>query len=139
MVDKALLATKVAAIRDAVARIRAMLPSEPAAFVSDRTAREVVVLNLFVALQEALALATHWLADEGRTVPQSYRDVMLALGEQAVVSPELAARLAAASGLRNLVAHQYGVLDWNRIYEVASLRLDDLLEFCESLSRAASA
>jgi uncharacterized protein YutE (UPF0331/DUF86 family) len=64
---------------------------------------------------------------------------MLALGEQAVVSPELAARLAAASGLRNLVAHQYGVLDWNRIYEVASLRLDDLLEFCESLSRAASA
>jgi uncharacterized protein YutE (UPF0331/DUF86 family) len=139
VVDKALLATKVAAIRDAVARIRAMLPSEPAAFVSDRTAREVVVLNLFVALQEALALATHWLADEGRTVPQSYRDVMLALGEQAVVSPELAARLAAASGLRNLVAHQYGVLDWNRIYEVASLRLDDLLEFCESLSRAASA
>jgi uncharacterized protein YutE (UPF0331/DUF86 family) len=139
VVDKALLATKVAAIRDAVARIRAMLPSQPAAFVSDRTAREVVVLNLFVALQEALALATHWLADEGRTVPQSYRDVMLALGEQAVVSPELAARLAAASGLRNLVAHQYGVLDWNRIYEVASLRLDDLLEFCESLSRAASA
>jgi uncharacterized protein YutE (UPF0331/DUF86 family) len=69
--------------------------------------REVVLLNLVVALQECLALA-------------------------------LAARLAAASGLRNRVAHRYGVLDWERIHEIASTRLDDRLAVCEALARRAS-
>ena len=58
-------------------------------------------------------------------------------GARGVVTPELAARLAAASGLRNLVAHQYGVLDWSRIHEIATSNLGDLLEFCEALARAA--
>lgn len=137
MVDKALLAVKVASIRDAVGRVRAVLPASRESFLSDRTAREVVILNLFVALQECLALATHWLADEGTEVPQSYREVFQALGARGVVTSELAARLAAASGLRNLVAHQYGVLDWGRIHEIATSSLGDLLDFCEAVARAA--
>jgi hypothetical protein len=54
-------------------------------------------------------------------------------------SPRFAtpSRLAAASGLRNLVAHRYGVIDWRRIHEIASTHLDDLLEFCETLARRA--
>ena len=137
MVDKALLAVKVASVRDAVGRVRAVLPASRDAFLSDQTAREVVILNLFVALQDCLALATHWLADEGTEVPQSYREVFQALGTRGVVTAELAARLAAASGLRNLVAHQYGVLDWGRIHAIATSSLGDLLEFCESVALAA--
>ena len=134
MVDKAVLAARVAAIRDAVSRIRGVLPPEATAFQADRTAREVVILNLFVALQDVLSLATHWLSDEGSAVPQSYRDVFLLMGERGFVSPDLARRLAAAAGLRNLVAHQYAVIDWLRIHEIASLHLDDLLQFCEELA-----
>lgn len=137
MVDKVVLAARVAAVRDAVARIRSVLPKDAAVFQADRTAREVVILNLFVALQDVLSLATHWLSDAGDAVPQGYRDVFLLLGERGVVSADLAGRLAAAAGLRNLVAHQYAVIDWLRIHEIASLHLDDLLRFCEELvSRA---
>jgi uncharacterized protein YutE (UPF0331/DUF86 family) len=138
VVDKTLLAAKVAAIRDAVQRIRAVLPLDRETFISDRTAREIVTLNLFVALQECLSLATHWLADEGWDIPQSYRDVLRTLGEREVIPRELAARLASASGLRNLIAHQYGVLDWARIHQIALTALDDLLAFCEALARRAS-
>ena len=138
MVDRALLAAKVAAVRDAVARVRAILPPDVERFQADRTAREVVVLNLFVALQECLSLATHWLADEGWSVPENYRDVFQSLGERDVMPRELAARLAAASGFRNLVAHQYGVLDWRRVHEIASVHVDDLLLFCEALAARAS-
>jgi uncharacterized protein YutE (UPF0331/DUF86 family)/predicted nucleotidyltransferase len=138
VVDRALLAEKIASVRDAVDRIRETLPPQPDALRADRTAREVVILNLFVALQDCLSLAAHWLSDAGRDVPQSYAQVFRRLGERGVVAPELAARLAAASGLRNLVAHRYGALDWDRIHEIASTRLDDLLAFCEALARAAS-
>lgn len=134
MVDKALLAGKVAAIRDAVARIRSVLPATADAFASDRTAREVVTFNLFLALQDAIALAAHWLADEGRTVPASYGEIFAALGAAGVIDDRLAGRLRAAAGLRNLVAHQYGVLDVNRVFQIARDDLDDLLTFCQQVS-----
>lgn len=137
MVDQAVLSARVAAVRDAVARIRAVLPQDVRAFLADRTSREVVILNLFVALQDALALATHWLADAGWDVPTRYGDVFRALGERGILPQPLAERLAAASGLRNLVAHQYAVLDWTRIHEISTRHLDDLLELCEELSRRA--
>jgi len=134
MVDKAVMASKIASVGDAVSRIRAVLPADVEAFVSDRTTREVVVLNLFVALHDCLSLAAHWLADEGVDVPQTYGDMFRRLGERGVIPTELAMRLAAASGLRNLVAHQYGILDWRRVFTLASERLDDLLTFCAQLA-----
>ena len=136
MVDKALVASKIAAVRDAVTRIRAVLPPDVETFISDRTAREVTVLNIFVALQDCLSLAAHWLADLGLDVPESYADVFRRLGERGVVPADLAGRLAAASGFRNLVAHQYALLDWARVHAIASERLDDLLQFCDHLARS---
>ncbi|HJR71301.1 MAG TPA: DUF86 domain-containing protein, partial [Gammaproteobacteria bacterium] len=126
MVDEAVLAKKLAAIRDAVARIRDVLPGSADAFRENRTAREVVIFNLFIALQEAIALATHWLADEGWDVPQSYGDAFAALADRQILERELAHRLRAASGLRNLIAHQYGAVDAGRIFDLASHDVEDL-------------
>lgn len=135
MVDKALLAGKIAAVRDAVARIRSVVPASEDGFVQDRTAREIVLLNLFVAIQSCLDLASHWLADAGWDVPGTYGDIFLALAEHDVVARALALRLASASGLRNLIAHQYGVIDWRRVYGfAASSDLDHLERFCAALA-----
>ena len=137
MVDNAILASKIASVADAVDRIRTVLPADVESFLSDRTAREVVVLNLFVALQHCTSLAAHWLADEGLDVPQTYADLFRRLGERDVIPRPLAERMAAASGLRNLVAHQYGVLDWRRVFAIASGHLDDLIAFCAALAARA--
>jgi uncharacterized protein YutE (UPF0331/DUF86 family) len=139
VVDGAVVAAKVAAIRDAVDRIRDVLPADAARFEADRTTREVVVLNLFVALQESVSLAAHWLADDGLDVPGSYREIFLLLAERAKLSRGLAQRLAAAASFRNLVAHQYGVLDPARVHSMASRDLGDLLEFCQAVSREVTA
>lgn len=137
MVDSALVAAKVAAVRDATARVRAVLPDSVASFVTDRTAREVVTLNLLVAIQGCLDLATHWLADAGWAVPGTYAEVFTALARHDVVSPALATRLTAAAGFRNLVAHQYGVLDWHRVHALASSNMGDLEAFCATIASRA--
>ena len=137
MPDPFVLRATLADMRDAMARIREVLPTDLAAFQRDRTTREIVVLNLFVALQHLLTVANHWLADSGRKVPAAYRDALLALGDHGVLAPELAERLAKASGLRNLIAHRYGVIDWERIYSIASKDLDDIESFCAAIERAA--
>ncbi|MCC7043272.1 MAG: DUF86 domain-containing protein [Acidobacteria bacterium] len=137
MVDRAVLAARLAAIRDAVERIRAVRPLTLDSFQADRTAREVVTLNLFTALQDAIAVATHWVADEGWAVPQSHGEVFAMLGDRGVIERELAQRLRAAAGLRNLIAHQYGVLDVERLYNIASDDVEDLLTFCRQLAARA--
>ena len=134
MVDSALLAAKIVAVRDATARVRAVLPEAVEAFIADRTAREVVTLNLFVAIQSCLDLAAHWLADAGWDMPGAYADVFTTLARHAVIPDALAARLAAAAAFRNLVAHQYGVLDWRRVYALATSELGDLDAFCGTLA-----
>jgi len=137
VVDSAILASKLAAIRDAVTRIRATLPESPGRFESDRTAREIVTLNLFVAIQECLALATHWLADEGWDVPKTYGEAFSVLADRGILERSLADRLRAAAGLRNLIAHRYGILDPARLFEFASSGTSDLLAFGEQLARHA--
>jgi uncharacterized protein YutE (UPF0331/DUF86 family) len=137
VVDKALLAAKIAAVRDATARVRSVLPASAEAFVADRTAREVAVLNIFVAIQDCLDMAAHWLSDAGVQVPGSYADVFQALGHHGIIFPELATRLTAAAAFRNLVAHQYAVLDWRRVYALAGSNLDDLDAFCAALAERA--
>ena len=137
MVDSLVLASKISAIRDAVARIQEVLPDTADAFVADRTAREIVAFNLFLALQEAIALVTHWLADDGATVPGTYGDAFAALGRLGVIDEALATRLRAAAGLRNLIAHQYGVIDFGRLYAIARVDADDLLAFCQQLAASA--
>jgi len=134
VVDSALLAAKIAAVRDATARVRAVLPASADAFIVNRTAREIVTLNLIVAIQACLDLAAHWLADAGWDMPATYADVFGALARHDVIPPELATRLSAAAAFRNLVAHQYGVLDWRRVYALAGLDLGDLDVFCATLA-----
>ena len=105
--------------------------------MADRTTREVVILNVFVALQECLSLATHWLADEGWDIPANYAGIFRVLAEHEVLDHDLAARMASAAGLRNLIAHRYAALDWTIIHDVASNHIEDLLRFCEALAEAA--
>ena len=50
------------------------------------------------------------------------------------MTEELGRRLASATGLRNLLAHQYGALDWTRVHAIAASEIDDLLSFCRALA-----
>ena len=116
-------------------RVRSILPATKQTFVDDRDARELVILNLFVAIQACLDLATHWVADAGWAMPRRYADVFEALAEHSVIPRDLAARLGDAAGFRNLVAHQYAVLDPGLVYAIASSGVRDLDMFCEMLAR----
>jgi uncharacterized protein YutE (UPF0331/DUF86 family) len=41
--------------------------------------------------------------------------------------------------LRNLIAHQYGVVNADRVFAIASNDVGDLLAFCQQLAQRAEA
>lgn len=53
-------------------------------------------------------------------MPLSYAEIFTVLGDRKVIDPDLARRFRAAAGLRKLIAYQYGVLDVDRVFAIAS-------------------
>jgi uncharacterized protein YutE (UPF0331/DUF86 family) len=66
---------------------------------------------LELVVQVAVDILTHELAERG-VVPETYRKAFLLAGEQALLPPDLAAALADAAGLRNIIVHRYDEVDY---------------------------
>ncbi len=119
----AVIARKIAEIGKRVDRVRALLPTSARVFRRQQTEAEALILNLYLALQGAADLAMHVVATRGLGVPGEARDAYQLLGDAGIIDAPLAERLAASVGLRNRIAHEYGKLDLDLVYQAA---LDDL-------------
>ncbi|MBI5850030.1 MAG: DUF86 domain-containing protein [Planctomycetes bacterium] len=120
---------KVRNLRDAVGRIREVDPRTLDALRSDLLSQESVLLNLQRACQAAIDLATVLCSERGFGTPQDSRDAILRLESRGVVDHELAQRLVAMIGFRNLAMHRYHAIDLAVVRSILDTRLDDLLRF----------
>ena len=86
------------------------------AFVSGRERRDLAIFYLFLAIQECIDLAAHWVADAGWGSPDDAGSTFDALADRGVLSREQASALRAAVGLRNRIGHGYAMLDYRRVH-----------------------
>ena len=63
------------------------------------------------AIEAALDINTHVIAEHGVEIPEDYYGGFLALGRLHVIPEELARQLAPSAGLRNRLVHEYEALD----------------------------
>jgi len=98
-----------------------------------RIARETdAIANL--ALERALQIAAeavfdighHILAGRGLDVPATYREVLPALARAGVIDTALLARLEGLAGLRNILVHDYVVVESPRLWRLLDERHEDL-------------
>lgn len=123
---------KLESLRRCVARIEARRPPSVAALGADLDAQDILSVNLTRAVQLAVDLATHLLAGREVMPPPTMGESFLALAEAGVIPLDLAHRLKAAVGFRNVAVHSYRSLDWAVVFRLVS---EHLLDF-EDLARA---
>ena len=70
-------------------------------------------------------------------MPKTVGEVFEAVGAHGIIDPPLASRLRSAAGLRNLIAHQHGIVDARRLFAMASGGLEDLVSYCRQLAERA--
>jgi len=78
----------------------------------------------------AIDVAKVLLAGEDIEMPNSYREIVLRLADLGILDPRLAAKVAEYAALRNILAHQYLDLRWERIrdfLETAGAIIPDFL------------
>lgn len=137
MVRAEVAAARVARAQAWLAEAEGLFALPPEEFVADRRGRDLALFYLFLAVQECIDLAAHWVADEGWSPADDAGSTFDVLAGRGVIAVETAEALRAAAGLRNRIAHGYALLDARRVREEARRGLPSLRALLEAAARAA--
>jgi uncharacterized protein YutE (UPF0331/DUF86 family) len=102
------------------------------AFLADSALQAQAERHLQLALQCAINIALHILADDTDRTPEDYGTAFRELAAVGVLDRDLADRLRLAAGLRNVLVHAYLDVDPARIWAHLG-RLGDLEDFAHAV------
>ncbi|HEY8208994.1 MAG TPA: DUF86 domain-containing protein [Myxococcaceae bacterium] len=137
MVQRDVAGQKIARATAYLADAEPVLRRPRAGFLGDRKERDLAMFYLFLAIQECIDLAAHWIADESLPPAEDYGGGFRVLSDHGRIDAGLASQMAAASGLRNLIAHGYATVDAARVHEEAPAGIDAMRRFMDAVARAA--
>lgn len=93
----------------------AILSRPPEEFLADVKNRDLATFYLFLAIQECIDLAAHWVADAGWQPAEDATSTFDLLADHRAIDRELAEKMRSAVGLRNRIAHGYALIDHARL------------------------
>lgn len=125
MVDQDVVAAKLSVIERCLARI-ADVHGPRRHQLEPLDVEDITALNLQRAVQAAIDLAAHVVADEGYGVPSDSAEIFTLLEERSVLDADLARRLRKMVGFRNIAVHEYQQLDPEIVESIVDRHLDDL-------------
>jgi uncharacterized protein YutE (UPF0331/DUF86 family) len=111
-----------------------LLAQSTTEFRADVKGRDLALFYLFLATQECIDLAAHWVADEGWGEPDDAGSAFDLLADRGVITGEVATALRGATGLRNRIAHGYALLDYDRVHREAREGIPSLRRFLVAIA-----
>jgi len=134
VVDAEVLRLRIEALLEYLVRVDRFKEVEREKFVADADTHHLAERYLQLAVEAALDIAHHIIADRGYAAPSSYRDAFAILTKQGVVPAALAARLQYWAGLRDVLVHGYLEVDHGVAWDAIR---DDLEDLCAWAATAA--
>lgn len=125
---------KVQVVERCIKRINEEYDNNPGN-LKDFTRQDSIILNIQRACEACIDLAMHIVSEKGLGIPQSSREVFDILCNNGIVHDELAARLKAMVGFRNIAVHDYQQLNLEIVQKIVEKHLDDLKAFCTLVLR----
>lgn len=137
MTDEQLLLKKLAVLETCVEQLRTL--ARPEALETDIRERRFVEHTLQVAIQAALDVASHIVADARLGEPATNRQLFELLVGGGWIALEQVGPLRAMAGFRNILVHGYADVDLDVVRSVLRDHLDDLLDFAQAVRGRVSA
>jgi uncharacterized protein YutE (UPF0331/DUF86 family) len=93
--------------------------------LTDWVAYAAIQRMFHLASQAAIDVASHILSADFARRADDYHGVILALGSEGVLPMEFAQRFADIARFRNVLVHEYMVVDPAKVYQFLQTGLDD--------------
>lgn len=131
MTDVELIEKKLAFIETCVRELRTL--SNPALITTDLREERFAAHTLQLAIQAALDVASHIVADDRLGEPETNRQMFDLLARAGWLTPAQTDRMHRMAGFRNVVVDGYQALDKAVLADIVTNRLGDLLDFVAAI------
>ena len=129
MVDAEIFSRRLDALESYLGRLRSLGSAAEADYLAEPGIHELAARYMHLAVEAAIDLANHWIADQGLRTPESNRDSFTVLEEAGEIEATLAERMRGWAGFRNVLVHDYIGIDHRIAYAAIRDELDDIAAF----------
>jgi len=102
--------------------------------MNDYTLRGAVERYLELSIECCIDIAEMIISYENLKRPDSYKEVILAMGHKGILPEEFAKKFSNAAGLRNALVHMYANIDVNELYININKNLGDFDTFAKYIA-----
>lgn len=127
-IDRELITKKLDFLNAHLSAIERMELAEDA-FVENADIHDLVTFRLQQAVETCIDIATHIIAQSNFARKETAKDAFLLLGEQKIITKELAGKLGKAADFRNRVVHGYNNFDFRILFRDYKDDLAQLRDF----------
>lgn len=117
MVDEAVVADKLRLINEYTNDLKQMRGLSKAEYLDDMVLQRAVERTFMNLIQACIDLAAHVRSTKLESAADTAAAEIHALEIGEIITPETADRLAEATGFRNVLAHRYGDVNHDVVYE----------------------
>jgi uncharacterized protein YutE (UPF0331/DUF86 family) len=131
VVDADVLRRRIDALLGYLTRLEPFGAVDRKQFIADRDEHHLAERYLHLAIESALDIANHLIADAGFEAPDTYRDAFAILTRHGVLDEDLGKRLQTWAGMRNVLVHLYLDIDHGMTWDTIRNDLGDLRRLAE--------
>ncbi|MGI5991546.1 MAG: type VII toxin-antitoxin system HepT family RNase toxin [Methanosarcina sp.] len=102
---------------------------------NNRTLRGAIERYMEISLACMIDICEMIISTEKLRRPETYREVILVLGQYNILPEEFAKKLAPATGFRNILVHMYADIDLGKLYSFLQNDIGDLELFAEYIAK----
>jgi uncharacterized protein YutE (UPF0331/DUF86 family) len=132
--DRDLIERKLETLRRHVSRIESKRPITLAELEGDADLQDIVAMNLIQAVQTSVDIGMHIVSEGETKMPETMGEVFDGLAAMGVIPAELARRMKAAVGFRNVAVHAYGEMSWGIVFGICTNHLNDFQDFARQVA-----
>ena len=135
MVDRERVLAKLDELAGYLRELAEVVPHDIAAY-RDTATRRACERILQIAIEAVIDICSLFVVGLRLGVPAEENDLFEKLATAGVLSPDMVERLRLMKGFRNLIVHDYGRVDDERVFELATAHVGDFDAFAEEIREA---
>jgi len=135
MIDKNVIHKKITDLENDVQELEKLAAMPLADFEASVSLQWTVLHGLQLSIQIILDIGNHLLAELDENDMDTYTEIIQRLGAKGIIPTAFAEKIKPIAGLRNLIVHEYAIINFEQIYNMLKNNLSDFYEFTEYIKK----
>ncbi len=128
---------KIAEIGQYVDELEEIIPENFSKYIGDIKAKAACERYFEKIIEAVVDLAFLVIKECGLSIPEEDKEAFDILAEAKIMSEESAEKLKSAKGMRNIIAHEYGSIDDELVFEAIKTELiKDVRDFVQDVDNS---